>query len=288
MFPVALAAIVAGALLGPAYAHTAVADSSPQDGSTVDAAPEEAWVKFGSIPPPGEQPMAINGGHLEVFDACGEHVSSGETEMNELQNQLTVASGGNRAGRYELHWTARATDGDVQSGVIDFNVSAGLGCTSVQRADRKGDVDFGFDLKSVKTRQTGDATHISLKVKRPTTCKAFGRKSDDMLQVGFDVNADDTDDFLGAFSCKRGHFKLTVTAAGDDSADKVAFSASLNGKGNVLTTRIAAGKISDGEHLDLYALASSEADRCSKEPAEGEEAPVCSDRAPDLGVVRAY
>ena len=281
-------ALVAGALFAPAYAHTAVADSSPQDGSTVDAPPEEAWVKFGSVPPPGEQPMAINGGHLEVYDACGEQVSSGETEMNDLRNQLSVASSGNRAGRYELHWTVEAADGEAQSGVIDFNVSAGLGCTRVVRTDPKGDVDFGFDLKSVKTRQTGDVTQTSLRFKKPTTCKAFGRKSDVSLQLGFDVNADDTADFLGVFSCKRGRIKLTVTEAGGDAADGVVFPATLNGRGNVLSADISSEKFSDGEHLDLYALASSEADDCSEEPAEGEQAPVCTDRAPDLGVVRAF
>jgi hypothetical protein len=56
----------------------------------------------------------------------------------------------------------------------------------------------------------------------------------------------------------------------------------------VLTTRVKASDFSDGEHFDIAAESVSEADECSEEPAEGEEAPVCVDRAPDLGVLRLF
>ncbi|MGH2753044.1 MAG: copper resistance CopC family protein [Actinomycetota bacterium] len=290
MLKIALAivsATVVGAAMVPAYAHTEVSDSSPQDGATVDVAPDEVWVKFGSVPPPGEQPLAIAGGVLDVYDACGSQVSMGETQMNELQNQLTVASGGGKAGRYEIVWTVEATDGDVQSGVIDFIVSSGAACSSVRRVDPAKDVDRGFDVKSVGVEQNDLVTSTQVKLKKPITCKALSSRSDDALQLGFDSNADETDDFTGTFSCRKEDLSFTVAAA-DDDRDRVVYPASLNRKGNALTVELEAGDLSDGKHLDLYALSSSEARKCSREPAEGKEAPTCIDRAPDLGVLRAF
>jgi len=283
---VGIAAAILVALQGlPAFAHTQVADSNPQDGATVDAAPEEVWVKFGSVPPPGEQPMAINGGVLEVFDACGEQVSSGETEMNQLQNQLTVASDGNRAGRYEIIWTVEASDGEAQAGLIDFNVTEGSGCDYIARRDSLKDVDEGLDIKSVKATPLGDTTKIQVKLKKPINCKALGARSDNGLGLSFDRNADDADDYTGSFGCKNGKFKLALTEAGDDVVIK-SYRATLTPKGNVLTTKVKTADLGDGDHLDLYATSNSEADECDEEPAEGETAPVCADRAPDLGVLR--
>ena len=283
------AALVAGALIAPpAFAHTEVADSNPKDGETLDAAPEEVWVKFGNVPPPGEQPMAINGGVLEVFDACGEQVSSGETEMNDLQNQLTVVSSGNTAGRYELIWTAEASDGAVQSGLIDFNISDGNDCDRVLRSDSLKDVDHGFDIKSVKATQlSSGATKTQVKLKKPITCNSLGKKSDDSLQLIFDTDADDTTDYAGLFSCKNDEVKVTVFEAGDDDA-LATYRGSLTPKGTVLSTKITASDFSDGEHFDIAAESISEANECEDEPAEGEEASVCIDRAPDLGVLRAF
>ena len=250
--------------------------------------PAEVWVKFGSVPPPGEQPMAINGGVLEVFDACGEQVSSGETEMNDLQNQLTVASGGDAAGRYELIWTAEAADGAVQSGLIDFNISAGDDCDFILRSDNLKDVDHGFDIKSVKaTQAAAGATKTQVKLKKPVTCKSLGKKSDDSLQLIFDTNADDATDHVGLFTCKRGKVKVTVTEAGDDAV-LATYRATLAPKGTVLSSKVTASDFSDGANFDIAAEAISQSDACSEEPAEGEEAPVCTDRAPDLGVLRAF
>ena len=281
------AALVGGAMV-PAHAHTEVADSSPQDGATVDAAPEEVWVKFGSVPPPGEQPLAITGGVLDVYDACGSQVSVGETQMNELQNELTVAAGGGRAGRYEIVWTVEAADGAVQSGLVDFTVLSGTVCSSVRRIDPAKDVDFGFDLKSVSLRQADSGvTDLQVKLKQPTTCKGLGKKSDDALKLGFDTDADDSDDSIGVFGCKKGDPSLTIGATGN-SADEFVYPALLNRKGNALTAEIDPAHFADGDHLDVYALSVSEARKCSKEPAEGEEAPTCTDRAPDLGVLRAF
>ena len=266
----------------PALAHTDVADSNPKDGSTVDAAPEEVWVKFGSVPPPGEQPLAINGGVLEVFDACGEQVSSGETEMNELQNQLTVASGGNRAGRYEIIWTVEASDGEEQAGLIDFNVSQGSGCDYVSRRDTLKDVDHGFDIKSVKATPSGDSTKVQVKLKKPITCKSLGKRTKNGLELRFDRNADDADDYSGSFACRSGKFVFWLTE-GESDAIMASYRATLTLKGNVLTTKVKTADLGDGEHLDLYATSYSEANACEDEPA-----PVCADRAPDLGVLRAF
>jgi methionine-rich copper-binding protein CopC len=283
------AALVAGAFIAsPALAHTSVYDSNPQDGAAVDAAPEEVWVQFGNPMLPAPQPLAINGGQLEVFDACGEKVSQGETEMNDEQSQLTSASGGNTAGRYELIWTAEASDGAVQSGLIDFNVSAGNDCDYVLRRDTLKDIDHGFDIKSVKATQTlAGATKTQTKLKKPITCKSLATKSDDGLQLVFDTNADEEIDFVASFGCKNDKFKATVTEAGDDIV-LATYRATLAPKGNVLTTRVKASDFSDGEHFDIAAESVSEADECSEEPAEGEEAPACVDRAPDLGVLRLF
>ena len=280
---VGIAAAILVALQGlPAFAHTEVADSNPQDGATVDAAPDEVWVKFGSVPPPGEQPMAINGGVLEVFDSCGEQVSSGETEMNQLQNQLTVASDGNRAGRYEIIWTVEASDGEAQAGLIDFNVSEGSDCAYISRRDSLKDVDEGFDIKSVKATPTGGSTKIQVKLKKAITCKALGRRSDDGLWLSFDRNADEADDYTGSFACMKGRFKLLLTEAGSDAIIGIS-RATLTPKGNALVTSVKTADLGAGEHLDLYANSKSGADECEDDPA-----PICSDRAPDLGVLRAF
>jgi hypothetical protein len=173
--------------------------------------------------------------------------------------------------------------------VIDFEVSAGAVCTKITRVDPKGDVDFGFDVKAVRSSQTAaGATKTQLKVKKPVTCRSLARASDDVLQLDFDTNADDAHDYTGVYSCRRGALRLTVTPAGEESGDSVVFPVSLTSRDTVLTSYLKPAKFSDGEHLDLSAVSSSEAEECSEEPAEGEETPVCSDRAPDLGVLRAF
>jgi methionine-rich copper-binding protein CopC len=272
----------------PALAHTSVYDSNPQDGASVDAAPDEVWVQFGNPMLPAPQPLAISGGVLEVFDACGEKVLSGETAMNDQQNQLTVASDGNKAGRYELIWTVEASDGEMQSGLIDFNVSNGGGCDYVSRGDTLKDVDYGFDIKSVKATQLSPgSTRTQVKLKKPITCRSLGKTSDEGLQLIFDTDDDGESNYTGAFTCKGGRFRVLVTE-GESDAIYAVYRASLTPKGNVLSTKVRSSDLSDVDHLDIAAESFSEADECSEEPAEGEEAPVCSDRAPDLGVLRAF
>jgi methionine-rich copper-binding protein CopC len=278
---------ISAVLVPPALAHTDVYGSNPADGAIVDSAPEEVWVQFGNPALPVPQPMAINGGDLEVYDPCGEKVSSGETEMNDQQNQLTIVSGGNRAGRYELIWTAQAIDGAVQSGLIDFNVSGGETCTQVSRRDSLKDVDFGFDIKSVKATPSGGSTKVQVKLKKPITCKSLGKMTKNGLELRFDRNADDSDDYTGSFACRQGRFVFWLTEAESD-AIMASYKATLTPKGNVLTTTVKTADLGDGEHLDLYATSYSEANECEDEPAEGETATVCADRAPDLGVLRAF
>jgi hypothetical protein len=208
--------------------------------------------------------------------------------MNDEQNQLTSASGGDRSGRYELIWTVEASDGDTQSGLIDFEVTSGDDCASVLRTDPSKDVDKGFDLKSVKVTQADTGkTKIQVKARKAFSCKSLAKKSDDRLQLSFDTNADDTVDYTGTFACRNGDVKLSIKEA--DGEDVLATStATLKQQGTVVATSVKASKFSDGDHLDIAARSTNDGDECSEEPAEGEEAPVCVDSAPDLGVLRAF
>jgi methionine-rich copper-binding protein CopC len=282
--------LVGAALLpaSPALSHTAVQDSNPQDGAEVAEAPSELWVKFGTLPV--DQPIAVkDDARLEVIDACGTRVDNDDSSLNETKNVVTVTSGGTSAGRYELHWFAQGgLEGDPQSGVIDFIVTGGAPCKSVVREDATEDVGSGFDVAEVTTEQAKKRTiAVSVDLAAKATCASFGKKSVDALQLGFDANADDADDFVGTFACKRGEPVLSVTS-GEEGADTLVFPATLSAKGATLTASVKPSLFTDAEHLDLYALTLSEADECTAEPAEGETAPVCSDRAPDLGVLRAF
>jgi methionine-rich copper-binding protein CopC len=283
--------IAGGALLlpvSPALSHTAVQDSNPTDGSEVAEAPAEVWVKFGTLPI--DQPIAVkDDARLEVFDACGARVDNDDSTLNMTQNVVTATTGGESAGRYELHWYAQGgIEGDPQSGVIDFTVTGGTPCKSVAREDVTKDVEFGFDVAEVSTKQAKKgATVLTIDLAQKATCASFGKTSLDTLQLGLDANANETDDFVGVFGCKRGGLTLSLSS-GEAGAEAVVFPADLSAKGGSITASFKPSLFTDAEHLDVYALTLSENEGCTAEPAEGEVAPVCSDRAPDLGFLRAF
>ena len=249
---------------GSASAHTSIAETNPADGSTVEAAPPEVKIRFGdaSLPP---QPGQITDGRLEVFDACGTQVDEGDSQANMEESSVTVSSGGDSSGRYEAHWYATAADGQVQSGIFDFNVSGGSTCENVTRTDPKEDVDVGFDVTSITTRKVRRGVQARIGFATPVKCSDLGDKDLD-LSVYFDTNSDRAADTSGRITCAAGKTKLTfkggAVPATRPTSDSVAF---------VIRPHVLLGSI------EFYVESLADKEEC--------EDKVCSELAPDLGLV---
>ncbi len=267
------ATLIAAALVMPgvAGAHTEVSDSSPKDGELIEAAPAEVWVKFGSTP------FSIAGGSLEVLDACGSPVQMGETSMNQTQDTLTVASTGDPAGRYEIHWFAEAIDGAAQSGYLDFEVTSGDPCAQVVRDDPADDVDLGLDALQVVAKEANGKAVVKVTMTKTVRCKALKK---DALELAFDVDGDDISDLFATSTCKMGKAKFTLTEPGEGEEDDVVVGSAKGVlKGTSVTVKVPASLL--GDHADVFARTLfDDEDACAES--------ICSDRAPDLGVLRAF
>jgi hypothetical protein len=82
-------------------------------------------------------------------------------------------------------------------------------------------------------------------------------------------------DFAGTAICKKNLWKLNLKSAEDEVTGSVRMK-----QPNGTTLRVRLPKQLLVAHVDLWAESSSEADECDTK--------VCFDRAPDLGLVRAY
>jgi methionine-rich copper-binding protein CopC len=269
--PTAIALMVQ-MMSGTAGAHTEVSDSNPKNGEIVAVAPAEVWVKFGMTP------MSISNGHLEVLDACGDVVHTGETSMNQTQDTLTVASGGDTAGRYEIHWFAQAIDGQEQSGFLDFEVSDGKACARSVRDDPTDDVDLGLDAVQVTASEEDGTALVKVSMSDNIACRSLRHGA---LQVEFDVDGDAASDLFAKSKCVKGkaRFILYEPAEEADSDDVLVGSFNAFIKNMRVTLRISTGLL--GDHADVFARTTfDDEDACVEK--------VCSDRAPDLGWLRAF
>jgi methionine-rich copper-binding protein CopC len=267
-------AVVAGIVAaGAALAHTNVAETRPAAGSSVEAAPESVYVRFGeeSVPAPAQ----VTDARLEVFDPCGTQVDKKDSAVNMQESSVTVSSEGARAGRYEVHWHATAADGAVQSGIFDFDVTTGAACTTATRTDPAKDVDLGLDVVSIRAKQARGGAGVTITTAAAVRCATLAPKAVDALNVKVDTNGDAVADIDGRVTCRRGRWAVT-------------FSGESGTTGRISAVRPSATKILFKipqqllvEHADIYVEAAHDSDECSEEKK-------CLDIAPDLGLLRAF
>ncbi|HYI46270.1 MAG TPA: copper resistance CopC family protein [Actinomycetota bacterium] len=269
------AIVVLAGLTQAALAHTSVAESNPEDGSSLEAAPAQVMVRFGQPELPA--PAQISDARLEVFDACGAQVDKNDSSVNMQDSSVTVSSAGGVAGRYEIHWYATAADGEPQSGVLDFNVTSGTPCTKAARTDAEKDTELGADLLSVSSKVVKGGGLVTLKTSAALDCAAYGAETDDRLRLMLDTNSDRSTDFSGNALCntKKGTWKLYLESIEGDETGSVRMAAP-----NATTLKVKLPKQLLVAHVDVWVESSSEAVEC--------DGKVCFDRAPDLGLLRAY
>ena len=272
--PVTVVALIFTAVsVGPAYAHTSVAESNPADGANVEAIPSSVMVRFGQEALPA--PAQIQDARLEVIDPCGVQVDKKDSAVNMQDSSVTVSAAGSAAGRYEIHWFATAADGEAQAGVLDFNVTSGEPCTKVARADAKDDTEAGPDVVSIETKRTRRGGVSTLRLNDALACATLGAEAEEHLTIMLDTNSDRNADFTGEITCKAGDWTMALTSAEGDSTGSLRV-----GQPNKTTLRVTLPKQKLVAHVDLWAESSSEAADC--------EGKVCFDRAPELGLARAY
>jgi methionine-rich copper-binding protein CopC len=256
------------ALAGVAVAHTHVAETTPIDGSTVEAAPAEVHIRFGEpeIPAPGQ----ITDGHLEVFDACGTRVDKDDSTVAMQDSSITVSSAGAASGRYEAHWFITAADGATQAGLFDFEVTSGTPCKSVVREDPAEDVDLGFDIVKLQSKKVRAGSKVTTTFAAPVTCKAL-KDADTQLAAKFDTNSDRLDDITGTFKCSAGKVKLAF----DDGTQTLNVTKPTSTTLSVVIPRhVLLGDV------DVFLESTTDKDECSDK--------VCAEVAPDLGLLTVF
>lgn len=291
---VAVAAVFAATALlaGAALAHTSIAEADPADNSTIEALPGEVSIRFGNPDLPVPQPAQVTDATLLVLDPCGVQVDNADASWDETTSTITATTKVSEiAGRYEMQWSGSATDGDTQSGFVDFDVSAGEQCALVQRTDAGDDIDLGFDPTKVTSKPTAAGANVTVALAAAPACKTF-RIQGQRLEIAMDTNWDEGVDYTGAFTCrtikvwKKGVVRkvavygLDVTKAGDDGPSLRLEVRKTGAK--ALTASIPSSILEDevSGSLDLYVSSTTESDECGEDES-------CADRAPDLGWVRS-
>lgn len=116
-----LAAVaVTGVLLavgGPAAAHDVLLSSDPEDGASLEVAPEELTLTFNN--PPSEI-----GAEIVVLDADGVDHASGDPVFDGTDVRQEVDPDA-PAGEYHVQWRVVSSDGHAISGELAFTVRTG-------------------------------------------------------------------------------------------------------------------------------------------------------------------
>jgi methionine-rich copper-binding protein CopC len=273
MGAVAASVIVGIIAAGTALAHTNVAETRPAAGSSVEAVPEQVYIRFGQPELPA--PAQIADGRLEVLDPCGTQVDKNDSTVNMQESSVTVSSEGARSGRYEVHWFATAADGAQQSGIFDFNVTTGAPCEQVTRTDPAKDVGLGIDVVSLRSKKSRGGAVVTITSAAAVRCSTLAPKAADTLKVLVDTDGDALGDMDGRITCRRGNYAVT-------------FSGESGTTGRISAIRPSAKMIAFKlprqllvEHADIYVESVHDSDECSGEK-------VCLEVAPDLGLVRAF
>ncbi|MEA2451317.1 MAG: copper resistance protein [Actinomycetota bacterium] len=114
-----ISAFLFALLAGPASAHPAYKDSSPQADATVADPPTEVWVEFTE---------SIDAGTISVFDPCGEQVDHGDEELNLTSDRLTTGTHADKAGTYTVKWHVVGSDSHETQGEFAFTSTGGTSC----------------------------------------------------------------------------------------------------------------------------------------------------------------
>jgi methionine-rich copper-binding protein CopC len=255
-------------LAGVAVAHTSVAETTPEDGSTIEVLPAQVHIRFGQaeLPAPGQ----ITDGRLEVYDACGTRVDKDDSTVNMQDSSITVSAEGSVAGRYEAHWYATAADGEAQAGLFDFEVTGGTPCKSVLRQDPAKDVDLGFDIVKLQSKKVASGAKMTSTFAAPVTCKAL-KDADTQLTANFDTSSDRAADVTGTFKCAAGKVKLVF----DDGTQSLKVTRPTSTTLSVVIPRhVLLGKV------DVFLESTTDKDECSDK--------ICAEIAPDLGLLTVF
>lgn len=290
---VAAVAAATALLAGAALAHTSIAESDPADNSTVEALPAEVSIRFGNPEVPVPQPAQLQDATLTLLDPCGARVDNEDAAWDETTSTISASTEASEtAGRYEMQWAGTSTDGDAQTGFVDFVVSGGEPCSLVQRADPADDIDLGFNPTKVTSKPTATGASVAVTLAAAPACKTFKADTGQLLTFAMDTSWDEEIDYTGAFTCKTKKvrrngavrkiavYAMDVTKAGDETPSSRLKVRKTGAK--ALTVSLPSSLLGDEENgsLDLYVSSTTESDECGEDT-------TCADRAPDLGWVRS-
>jgi hypothetical protein len=112
-----VAALVLAGLLAtaaPALAHNSLTGSDPEDGETVEHAPDQLQLTFFAAVDP-------NNAEFDVTGPDGSSVIAGDPEVAEKTVRVPIRPG--PAGDYEVAWRVLSSDADWVAGTVAFTVS---------------------------------------------------------------------------------------------------------------------------------------------------------------------
>lgn len=134
-----LGALLAVAMVLPALAHASLVSTSPADGSTVGATPDQVVLTF-------NEPLIGLGTELRVTGPSGD-VAQGEATVVDKEVRQALAPGA-PAGAYTVDWRVTSADGHPISGSFTFtSAEAGTGTASTAAG--------GSDAAAPSTAETG-------------------------------------------------------------------------------------------------------------------------------------
>jgi methionine-rich copper-binding protein CopC len=108
--------LLATAVASPAAAHTDLVSSSPENGATLDAPPDQITLKFAEA-------VLTSGAQIVATSAKGTTVDLGPAEV--AGAKVTAAWPADAAeGRYKVSWRVSGDDGHPLKGTFAFTVDA--------------------------------------------------------------------------------------------------------------------------------------------------------------------
>jgi copper resistance protein C len=115
---VVAAATLAGVLAvpAPALAHNSLTGSDPEDGASVEQAPDEVELSFLAA-------VDADNAEFDVTGPDGSSVMAGDADVDDRTVLLAVEPG--PAGDYEVAWRVLSSDGDWVDGTVGFAVTVG-------------------------------------------------------------------------------------------------------------------------------------------------------------------
>ncbi len=109
-----------------AFAHDAVTETSPADGSTVATVPEQIQITLSNTP-------AVIGSQVLVVDEAGTNWASGEVQVLDKAATQELRPGA-PAGKYTVQWRLVSSDSHPIEGTFSFTASSASSATAVSPA----------------------------------------------------------------------------------------------------------------------------------------------------------